>query len=99
MEPLKLTFTQFALLTIESASLNPPFLRVAISLIFTEASWSPKQSCYLLKEGITAEAQVKTRDEHLLSIELKNEQWPKHEQYDRIWSKDHQMNDRQMLPN
>ena len=99
MEPLKLTFTQFALLTIESASLNPPFLRVAISLIFTQASWSLKQSCYLLKEGITAEAQVKTRDEHLLSIELKNEQWPKHEQYDRIWSKDHQMNDRQMLPN
>jgi len=96
MEPLKLTFTQFALLTIESAAHNPPCL---ISLIFTRASWSPKQSCYLLKEGITAEAQVKTRDEHLLSIELKNEQWPKHEQYDRIWSKDHQMNDRQMLPN
>lgn len=37
MEPLKLTFTQFALLTVESASLNPPFLRVAISLIFTQA--------------------------------------------------------------
>lgn len=62
-EPLKSTITTFALLT-------PPFLRVAISLIFTQASWSPQQTHYLLKEGITAAAQVKTRYEHLLSIEL-----------------------------